>query len=54
MGNAEDFTKEFMKDMFGGSGGGGGTAQQQPMQQSYNSPQGLYSEDAMKKEAARG
>ena len=50
MGNAEDFTKEFMKDMFGGGGGG----QQQPMQQSYNSPQGLYSEDAMRKEAARG
>ena len=49
MGNAEDFTKEFMKDMFGGGGG-----QQQPMQQSYNSPQGLYSEDAMRKEAARG
>ena len=31
MGNAEDFTKEFMKDMFGG--GGGGQQQQQPVQQ---------------------
>ena len=30
MGNAEDFTKEFMKDMFGGGGVGGG---QQPVQQ---------------------
>ena len=72
MGNAEDFTKEFMKDMFGG-GGKGQPMQQQPppmqqqqqqqqqqfqqqpmQQQSYNSPQGLYSEDAIKKEAARG
>ena len=56
MGNAEDFTKEFMKDMFGGGGVGGGQqpVQQQPTQQSYNSPQGLYSEDAIKREAARG
>ena len=55
MGNAEDFTKEFMKDMFGGGGvGGGQQPMQQPTQQSYNSPQGLYSEDAIKKEAARG
>ena len=53
MGNAEDFTKEFMKDMFGGSGGGKGQPMPQqppPMQQQQQQQQQQFQQQPMQQQ----